>query len=173
MIRDRAAWVIREEKGLCYYPVRSANQNKINSFTVKYIWQNHVACSNYSNGSAGRQQYNSGTTWNKLDPLCIRNICNITVYCYICFLWDVKIQVCSFKIINYWSCRLKLLLLYSGSFMSNYFSASCMMRNTFLWENTWPTIPRSSLTVKYFIAINRNTALAPWLRFVFFQNDLS
>lgn len=73
MIRDSTAWVIKEEKGLCYCSVRCANQNKVNvlkkSLTVEYIWQNHDAISNYSNGHAGRKQYNSSTTWNKLEPL--------------------------------------------------------------------------------------------------------
>jgi len=46
-------------------------------------------------------------TWNKLEPLCIRNMCNITVYCYVWFLWEVHIQLYFFKrIIYHWPCRL-------------------------------------------------------------------
>lgn len=49
MIRDSTAWENHKDKNLCYYLVRSANENKVifleESFTMEYTKQNHMTSS--------------------------------------------------------------------------------------------------------------------------------
>lgn len=94
MIRDSTAWKSHKDKILCYNSVRSANQNKVNifekSFTVEYIWQNHVTSSSLQRIMALVEEDSIikapvSYTWNLLEPLSIRNICNITIYVRYCF----------------------------------------------------------------------------------------
>lgn len=137
MIRDSTSWESHKDKNLCYYSARSAHQigifkkslivnmyDKTTWFLVLYIesWQ-------YLEGSI--IQAAVSYTWNKLKPLCIRNICNINhTYCYLVSLtWNI--QLCSCKNVIIVDLADHKCFWFIEPFMPKYFSVNNLMKNTF------------------------------------------